>query len=411
VNVRRAVVVLVLLMAVAGPAVAQDFTYRGFSELRVTAYPQVTSADSDRLAVEGHARFEPAYKPVEWLTLVASLEARVDNLSQVDRRWRLDAGDRGVQRPALSVRQASATLRKGSVTADIGKQFIRWGKADILTPTDRLAPKDFLEVTDGEFLAVTGVRLEYQTGPHAIDVAWVPVFTPSRIPLLDRRWAAIPATPAPVVFTQSATFPDRSQYGLRWGYSGSGYELSLSYFDGFNHLPEIAAIPMLGLPIVEVRRTYPSLRTAGADAAVPFPWFTVKGETAFLRTASAAADDVLMYVIQLERQTGELSLVGGYAGEVVTTARSSFSFAPDRGLARAFLGRASYTIDANRSFAIEAAVRQNANGAWLKTEYSQARGAHIRATVTGTVIAGRNNDFFGQYRRNSHLLATLRYSF
>jgi hypothetical protein len=411
VNARCAVVALVLLMAAAGPAGAQDFTYRGFSELRTTVYPQATPVDGDRLAVEGHARFETAYKPVEWLTFVASLEARLDNLAQVERRWRLDISDRGVQRPALSLRQASATLRKGSVTADIGKQFIRWGKADILTPTDRLAPKDFLEVTDGEFLAVTGVRLQYQSGSHSIDVAWVPMFTPSRIPLLDRRWAAIPATPAPVAFRQSAAFPDRSQYGVRWGYDGSGYEVSLSYFDGFNHLPELAAVPLPGLPIIDVRRTYASLRMAGADAAVPLPWFTVKGETAFLKTTSATADDVVLYVIQLERQTGELSLVGGYAGEVVTAARSSFSFAPDRGLARAFLGRASYTIDANRSLAFEAAVRQNGNGAWLKTEYSQARGAHIRATVTGTVIAGRNNDFFGQYRRNSHLLATLRYSF
>jgi hypothetical protein len=119
----------------------------------------------------------------------------------------------------------------------------------------------------------------------------------------------------------------------------------------------------------------------------------------------------MMYVIQIERQSGELSLVGGYAGEVVTKRRATFSFAPDRGLARAFLMRAAYTIDANRSVALEAAVRQTAKGVWLKTEYSQATGVHWRVTLTATIIGGSAADFFGQYRRNSHGLATLRYSF
>jgi D-serine dehydratase len=40
----------------------------------------------------------------------------------------------------------------------VGKQFVRWGKADIVTPTDHFAPRDFLGVIDNEFLPVTGVR-------------------------------------------------------------------------------------------------------------------------------------------------------------------------------------------------------------------------------------------------------------
>ena len=50
-------------------------------------------------------------------------------------------------------------------------------------------------------------------------------------------------------------------------------------------------------------------------------------------------------VVEVERQTGEWLLVVGYAGEVVTTSRTSFAFAPDRGVARSIIGRASYTVD------------------------------------------------------------------
>ena len=164
-------------------------------------------------------------------------------------------------------------------------------------------------------------------------------------------------------------------------------------------------------PLIALHRSYAPLRSAGADAAVPLPWFTVKGEAAYFNTTSPTADDVVLYVVQMERQSGELSLVGGYAGEVVTTRRSDFEFSPERGLTRAFLGRAAYTLDAAREVSVDIAVRQNGDGAWLKAVYSHARGAHWRATLGGAVIAGKASDFFGQYRRNSHLTATLRYSF
>ena len=87
------------------------------------------------------------------------------------------------------------------------------------------------------------------------------------------------------------------------------------------------------------------------------------------------------------------------------------SFAPDRGLTKTFLGRAGYTIDANRSIAFEAAARQNGGGTWVKFEYSHAVGQHWRATVNLTLIRGEPGDFLGQYNRNSHAILIVRYSF
>jgi hypothetical protein len=131
-----------------------------------------------------------------------------------------------------------------------------------------------------------------------------------------------------------------------------------------------------------------------------------------LRSAEGAkGDEDVLYVLQLERQTGEWVLVGGYAGEAVTARRAALTFAPDRGMTRSIVARASYTIDPNRSVAFESAVRQNGNGVYAKAEYSQARGQHWRATVTGIVIAGSEDDFLGQYHRNSHATVALRYSF
>jgi len=56
-------------------------------------------------------------------------------------------------------------------------------------------------------------------------------------------------------------------------------------------------------------------------------------------------------------------------------------------------------------------VHQDGGGAYGKAQYSQAYGQHWRATATAVVLGGRSDDFFGQYRHNSHAVVGARYSF
>jgi hypothetical protein len=404
---------------------AQALAQRGFVEGSTFLFPQEALNDPTQAVGDLLAREELFVKPAPWLQFAAGLEARANSHEQVDDRWRLDLDDRGTLRPRFSLRRLTATITRGPLTVDAGKQFIRWGKTDILNPTDRFAPRDFLNVVDSEFLAVTGVRGAVTHGSETFEAVWLPRFTPSRVPLLDQRWTVVPSDAASIPLVDAgAEFPDGSQTGFRWGHVGSGYEYSLSFFNGFNHLPNVGLTPQVGqVGQVGVARSYPAIRTYGGDVAVPTPWFTIKGEAAYFTgrdatsdlsrqsAAAATAEEYVLYVVQLERQTGEWVIVAGYAGEVVTQRTATLSFAPDRGLTRSIVARASYTIDPVRSLAFETAIRQNGASAYGKIEYSQARGAHWRATVTAVGIGGQSDDFLGQYRRNSHVTAALRYSF
>ena len=298
----------------------------------------------------------------------------------------------------MSIRRLSGTLTRGWFTLDAGKQFVRWGKTDIVTPTDRFAPRDFLNVIDSQFLAITAVRVVAVKGNETFEGVWVPRFTPSRIPLLDQRWSGLPGTSSIAVVDGGAVIPARSEAGVRWSHVGDGMEYSLSYFDGFNHLPVLLSTFVPDLPAVAITRVFPDIRSVGADLAVPTPWFTLKTEAAYLKAASDTSesldvDDYVLFVIQVERQTGEWVLIGGYAGEVVTRQRALVTFAPDRGLSRAFVARASYTVSANRSVSFEGAVRQNGDGVYARAEYSQAYGQHWRVTIAGVLIRGEDTDF------------------
>ena len=81
--------------------------------------------------------------------------------------------------------------RAGRLTLDVGKQFIRWARADVLNPIDRFAPRDYLNVIDTEFLPVIGARATLQLGPETLEAVWTPQMTPSRMPLLDQRWTVL----------------------------------------------------------------------------------------------------------------------------------------------------------------------------------------------------------------------------
>jgi len=394
-------------------AVAQTVSQRGFVDATLTSFPQDAPNDTASAVGDLLVREEVFVKPSPWLQFAAGADVRANSHSQVDARWPGTSviGDRGLKRPALSIRRLSATLSHGPFTFDAGRQFIRWGKTDIVTPTDRFSPRDFLNVIDTELLAVTGVRGGVRIGDDYLDAVWVPVFTPSRIPLLDQRWAVLPAGAPQSIEFVAPQLPSASQTGIRWNHAGSRVEYALAFFDGLNYLPNVEVLPSFvpGQLVITIR--YPSLRSYGGDVAVPTPWFILKAEAAYFTSSTPLTDEYVLYVVQLERQTGEWSFVGGYAGDYVTQQRALTPFAPDRGLTRALVGRASYTLDVNRRVAFEAAIRQNGAGGYVKAEYSQARGAHWRATVSGSLLRGEAADFIGQYRLNSHLMLSLRYSF
>jgi hypothetical protein len=291
------------------------------------------------------------------------------------------------------------------LTVEAGKQLVRWGRTDIVNPTDRFAPRDFLTVVNSEFLGVDAVRGTYERGSNTLDVVWAPRLTPSRVPLFSQRWFVPP--PGAPAFTVQRVIPEGAQTGVRWSHVGF-VEFAAAFYSGFNHLPSYEP----GSSPLEVRETYAEQRMIGGDLAIPLPLVAIKGEAAWFQSPDRRTDNYFLYVVQLERQAGEWFFVGGYGGEAVTEkGRQAADFNPERGLTRTILARASYTIDPNRSLAFETAVRENFDGLWLETEYSQALGQHWRMTAGFTLIRGKPSDFIGQYHRNSHATITARYSF
>jgi len=408
-------IVLALLLTTA-TAFAQTYTQRGFLEMNGTLYPSRTANDGAHAVGESLFRYEGFLAPSQSFQIAGAVDFRTDSHHQVERDFSLSWKDREVRRPLGEVRRLSATAHKGPLTFEAGKQFIRWGKTDIVTPTDRFAPRDYLTVVDNDFLAVTAGRLNFEKGSNTIEAVWSPQLTPSRIPLADQRWAAAPpqASVPVVVRDVRRTFPGGPQMGIRWNHVGA-VEFEGTFYQGFNNQPSFDGVPVGFTPsgvAIDVQIYYPKMTMAGLSFAIPTRLLTVKGEAAQFNSSDSRADEYALYVMQLERQAGEWFFVGGYAGEAITKRGTrAATFAPDRGLSQTFLGRAGYTIDTYRSVAVETAIRQNGAGAWVNAELTQTIGQHFRLTWNVGLIRGEPGDFLGQYRKNSHAVMVVRYSF
>lgn len=85
----------------------------------------------------------------------------------------------------------------------------------------------WLRPVEGALAAIVGVVVD------SFEVVWVPRFAPSRVPLVDARWTAVPlsAAAAPAVDT-GAALPSGSEAGVRWRHVGAVLEYSLSFFRG-----------------------------------------------------------------------------------------------------------------------------------------------------------------------------------
>src|SRR5215469_8914839 len=252
---------LIVFLLTAATCFAQSYTQRGFLETGGTFYPEKAPGDSGRAVGESLLRYESIYRPSSNLQFEGALDFRIDTHQQVERVFDLSWWDRQRQRPSGEVRRLSAVYHRGPVTFEAGKQFIRWGKTDIVTPTDRFAPRDFLTVVDNDFLAVTAARLNFEKNGNTIEAVWSPRLTPSRVPLPNQRWA--PPIQLPNLATlrdAGAVFPGGGQSGIRWNHTGT-IEYELSIYQGFNHLPSFdasAAFTATGLEI-DFQRFYPKM--------------------------------------------------------------------------------------------------------------------------------------------------------
>lgn len=343
------------------------------------------------------------------------------------------------------LREGYGEIDRGKLELRAGKQIIAWGRADELNPTDVITPKDYLLLLpEGQAAyryGVTALRADYFLTPETRVIGvWVPVFSPSRIPL------DVPAGVHLRETLPAITIQDGSA-GIKLDHSGGDIDASLSYYYGFNLLPEIrvgsvTSDPATGAVNADATLVHPRRQMVGADFATALGRYGYRGELAFVHTPNGdghRVDEVtpyVSYVLGVERTFFDnlnviVQYVGRYVLHRVDPARALANPDPLLGEADFLAARETFVINQELDtwqngwsmrvdkrwwndtleFEMLSLHYVERNDFYLRPTLAYALADGWRATVGGEVFQGPKHSFFGRVEKNTGAFVEMRYSF
>jgi len=408
--------------------------YGGFVEQVAQAYARRPNPSDSHAISAGRLQLWTRATLGPRLSWRGSLDFGLDTHRNVDRRRWTDLSQQGLLQPAGSVTEFYVDAKLGKADLRLGKQEIRWGRADGFNPTDNLVPYNYLDTFSDQRIAVPALKADIYVKQARFEAAWIPFYTPTRLPLLNQRW--FPRLPArtfiPVdgerveagLFYRDGrlALPPRTfgngQWGARWNQLVPRAEFSISYFDGFDDiaffrpeaapLPELAQTPRL---LVRLNREYHRVRIVGADFASGFGPLGIRGEMAYFDQTDPGNRDHLLFVLGLDRTWGDWFAIIQYAGQKVSQKLAGSAVFPDLGLRSTALLRIERNMGPSRSFEMKVALRLRDGDFMLQPFYNVALSNRWRLKVGATLFGGTREGFLGQYRDSSHLNLQLRYTF
>lgn len=429
----------VLALAAVPPGRAEDpeksWKHPGFVEVRGWTYEGRPHPADVRGLADAHGEVGVQGPLRDWLRLRGRWDVRLDTDAEVAKGKWLDLAQRGLRRPAGALGELYLDLALGAVDVRFGTQEIHWGRADALNPTSNVNPYDYTYPFSLRRIGVPAVRVQTERGHTGLDAVWVPFFTPSRLPLLGKRWypllpdtALVPLGPAgeeiPVAVAYhegTRTFPARTlgngQWGVRWNQIVPGAEFSLSYLNAFNDVGFISAsatvegvVPAPRLAVALDRR-YFRMHVVGADFASELGPVGVRGEMAYVDETDPGDLDRFVYVAGLDRRWADWFVIVQFADRIGGTQAPGTPVFPNLGLRATLLSRVERTIDPAQSVELKTALGLRDRDFLMQVSYSLAVTDNWKLTLAGALVGGSRTGYLGQYRGNDNLSIQLRRSF
>jgi hypothetical protein len=403
---------------------------RGTLELKEFAHFDETPNENRHLRSEGIAELSWRRRLSPWSDVRLTGEARGDDDELADGvHFQIPETTR--RRSILNVKDAVMRLHTPHVEFTLGKQVFAWGTADAVNPTDSINPYDYLDVLDRYKIGVWSAAFTQTYGPLSHTLVIVPVFTPSRDPLLRSRWA--PRTPPGLLaVVDDRELPDDGlntvQFATRLKATIRGWDASISYYNGFDNTPvlrrsSVAIAPFLVIP--RFTPVYTKLQAYGFDVSTTFGKLEVHGEGAFRLVESRGRDDRFQWVAGINYSFDELpvkwleriELVAEYARETRLHTRRNSPFERSEGFfssafRNAMAARARFKFNEETQFVASGTMNLESepNGyVQLKVSHKITDALHVEGALD--LLAGPRASFWGRWRDNDRFVLMVKFFF
>ncbi len=204
--------------------------------------------------------------------------------------------------PYLECKELYVTHSSGALDLRAGIQRFAWGRLDEYPPNDLLNPWDYTRFLrkplEDRKIGAPALSATVTSGDWTGETAWVPVFVPYRLPILDERWAGSSAAsaiaqvvPNAIITPQEPDLPDRrienGNIGLRIKRAGD-IEWAVNLFHGYDPKPVfkttvLSIIPAGGAILIDPGYVpdFHKIDVIGIDAAAVRGELSIRAEAAY----------------------------------------------------------------------------------------------------------------------------------
>lgn len=197
---------------------------------------------------------------------------------------------------SLKLKEAYFDYNGGFWSLRAGRQISAWGKADGIQVADILCPQDESNMIASTYkesrLGIDALRVSFMGSFFQSDLYWIPIFTPSTLPLAEKsalRKVVFPDRYENFALTCPKKWNDfdlpglkleNSEFAARVGLYFSKFDLSFYGFYGWDDLPFFSYTADSEDTVV-VTGAYKRMGMFGVDAAIPVKDFVFRLEAAF----------------------------------------------------------------------------------------------------------------------------------
>ena len=406
---------------------------KGTAIIKSIAYFAETPNDSRHFYDEGILQLEWARRLAPWADAKAVIEGRADDNNFAD-GFHFEIPDINTHRSYFELKEAVLGVQKEPLRLTIGKQFFAWGTADGYNPTDNLNPYDYMDPIDREKLGIYSVAAQLTAGRANLMLVVVPVFTPSRVPLTTSRW--FPPLPQDItVITAPRELPSTTaknmQYAARLRGTVGGWDLSLSYYEGFEATPVIRQTTVVVAPGIEVPELTPvfmRMRVAGFDFSTTFGKLEVHGEAAAKFVVNNGRDDRLQAIMGVNYTWDDLGLrwlerihaIVEYARQEIFASvphsnvlpQTEALALPNNAFSDAMIGRLLFHFTEATQVEVAGTVNfVNSANYYQKVALTHKVTDAFHVTVGFDILGGARDTFWGRWRDNDRVYCFLKYFF
>lgn len=212
----------------------------------------------------------------------------------------------------LGLREGFINYRlKNGMEFKAGKIIIPWGKADGLNPTDFLTAKNYTFANpEEEYKRIGAGAIEWiftpmqGTSPFTYTLVFIPKSPYSKLLIANNT---LPSSFTLGSYQAPSATINNSEQAIKIAYNQSSWDLSISGYRGYNHMPEFVLGSVGGTALSPTFSLYQTIRkqqAIGNDFSISFDNWIIRQEAAYVWTENNSGENPMTIPKHIEGVVG-----------------------------------------------------------------------------------------------------------